>query len=339
MRKCSVWGWAAAKGIDSLDLKEAYSLVQPGLNGVESDFKNLIDSQAEFREMEKMLSQVLVGGKIVRPTLTLLSGSFYNYDLALLQPMATSTELMHIATLVHDDAIDSADVRRGHATINSIWGVDLAILVGDFLFARAGELAAKTGNIRVVTLFSQTLGIIARGEVKQALSAFRLDQTFGQYIERVAAKTAALFTLATESGSVLSGAPEESVRVLHEYGYNLGIAFQIVDDILDFVGNEKEVGKPVGADLAQGTFTLPAYKLLERSPVDNPLVKVARKENLQENIKKVIDMVRSSDIIDECYQLAGNYRNLACQELNKLPDIPAREALVSLADYVVKRKK
>ena len=213
---------------------------------------------------------MLVGGKVVRPTLTLLCGSFYDYDLTLLQPMATATELMHIATLVHDDAIDSADTRRGHATINSIWGLDLAILAGDFLFARAGEFSARTGNIRVVTLFSQTLGIIARGEVKQALSAFRLDQTFEQYIERVAAKTAALFMLATESGSMLGGAPETSVHILHDYGYNLGIAFQIVDDILDFVGNAKEVGKPVGADLAQGTVTLPARSCWSTIPKTIP---------------------------------------------------------------------
>jgi octaprenyl-diphosphate synthase len=322
-----------------LELKEAYALVQPGLNGVEADFQKLIESQRQFPEMQKMLKQVLVGGKVVRPTLTLLCGSFYDYNLTLLQPMATATELMHIATLVHDDAIDSADLRRGNATINSVWGVDLAILVGDFLFARAGEMSARTGNLRVVTLFSQTLGIIARGEVKQALSAFRLDQTFEQYIERVAAKTAALFTLATESGSVLSGAPETSVRILHDYGYNLGIAFQIVDDILDFVGNAKDVGKPVGADLAQGTVTLPAQKLLERYPKDNPLLKIAAKENLAENIKKVIEMIRASDIIDECYKLAANYCQLACRDLDKLPDKPAREALVALADYVVKRKR
>ncbi|MGA3094270.1 MAG: polyprenyl synthetase family protein [Dehalococcoidales bacterium] len=322
-----------------MELKEAYSLVQPGLNGVEADFKSLVESQREFPEIQKMLKQVLVGGKVVRPTLTLLCGTFYDYDLALLQPMATATELMHIATLVHDDAIDSADMRRGNATINSIWGVDLAILVGDFLFARAGELAAKTGNIRVVTLFSQTLGIIARGEVKQALSAFRLDQTFEQYIERVAGKTAALFTLATESGSVLSGAPEPSVQILHDYGYNLGIAFQIVDDILDFTGNEKEVGKPVGADLLQGTVTLPAQMLLQRYPKDNPLLKIAKKEDLNENIKKVIEMIRASDIIDECYKLAEDYCTLACLCMEKLPDKPAREALVALAEYVVRRKK
>ncbi len=322
-----------------MELSKAYSLVQPGLAGVEKAFEELIDSQQPFPEMQKMLRQVLVGGKVVRPTLTLLSGSFYNYDLKALQPMAISTELMHIATLVHDDAIDSADLRRGRATINSVWGLDLAILTGDFLFARAGEFSAKTGSLRVVTLFSQTLGIIARGEVKQALASFKLDQTFEQYIERVAAKTAALFTLATESGAVLSGAPEEAARILHDYGYNLGVAFQIVDDILDFVGTEKEVGKPVGADLVQGTVTLPAQKLLQRYPKDNPLLAIARKENLPENIKKTIEMIRGSDIIDECYELAESYCRLALAELDKLPDKPAREALVALADYVVKRKK
>ena len=322
-----------------MDLSKAYSLVQPGLNGVEKAFGDLIDSQKAFPEMQKMLSQVLVGGKVVRPTLTLLAGSFYDYDLTRLQPMAISTELMHIATLVHDDAIDSADMRRGHATINSVWGVDLAILTGDFLFARAGEMSARTGSLRVVSLFSQTLGIIARGEVKQALASFRLDQTFEQYIERVAAKTAALFTLATESGAVLSDAPESAVEALRDYGYNLGIAFQIVDDILDFVGSAKEVGKPVGADLAQGTVTLPAQKLLQRYPKDNPLLGIARKENMEENIKKTIEMIRGSDIIEECYELAEDYCRLACADLSKLPDKPAREALSALADYVVKRKK
>jgi len=322
-----------------VELSQVYALVQPGLSEVEATFTRLVDSHEEFPEMQKMLRQVLVGGKVMRPTLTLLSGLFYDYDLKILQPMAAATELMHIATLVHDDAIDSADRRRGHPTINAVWGVDLAILVGDFLFARAGELAAHTGNIRVVGMFSQTLGVIARGEVKQALASFKLDQSFEQYIERVAAKTAALFTLSTVSGGVLSHAPEKSIQILHDYGYNLGIAFQIVDDILDFVGNAKDVGKPVGADLAQGTVTLPAQKLLQRYPNDNPLIAIARKENLANNIQKVIEMVRNSDIIDECYKLAEDYCCRACSDLVKLPDKPATEALRALADYVVKRNK
>jgi len=320
-------------------LSSIHSLVQTGLSGVNADFASLIDSQNNFPEMQKMLRQVLLGGKVVRPTLTLLSGSFYNYNLEQLQPMATATELMHIATLVHDDAIDSADLRRGNSTINALWGVDLAILVGDFLFARAGEMAARAGNIRVVELFSQTLGVIARGEVKQALASFRLDQSIEQYIERVAAKTAALFTLSTVSGGILSLAPEDKVQILYDYGYNLGIAFQIVDDILDFVGNASDVGKPVGADLVQGTVTLPAMKLLQRYPKDNPLIKIARQEDVEDSIRKVIEMIRNSNIIDECYQLANDYSKLALRDLNKLPTKPASQALMSLAEYVVSRNK
>lgn len=322
-----------------MELNEVYALVQPGLLRVDEEFKALIQNQSGFTELERMLAQILVGGKVVRPTLTLLSGSFYNYDLAVLEPMATASELMHIATLVHDDAIDSADVRRGRPTINSVWGVDLAILLGDFLFARAGEFAARTGNNRVVTLFAQTLGIIARGEIKQSFSSFRLPQTFEQYIERISGKTAALFAMATESGAVLSGAPESSVQILKNYGHNLGIAFQIVDDILDFVGTEAEVGKPVGADLAQGTVTLPALKLLQRYSRDNPIEKLFRKEDVALNIKQAIEMVRGSSIIDECYKVAADFVRLAVENLDRLPDKPARQALYSLAEYVVRRKK
>ncbi len=322
-----------------MELSDVYALVQPGLNHVDEEFRYLIASQESFPEMQQMLRQILVGGKIVRPTLTLLAGTFYQYNEARLEPMAASSELMHIATLVHDDAIDSADVRRGRRTINSIWGVDLAILLGDFLFARAGELAANTGNIRAVTLFTRTLGIIARGEIRQAFSSFKLPQGHEQYIERIAAKTAALFTMATESGAVLSEAPESAVRILSSYGYNLGIAFQIVDDILDYIGTEAEVGKPVGADLLQGTITLPAMKLMERYPADNPIEKLIRKEDVEGNIQRAIEMVRESSIIDECYEEAAEYTRRATRDLDKLPDKPAREAFYFLAAYILRRKK
>jgi octaprenyl-diphosphate synthase len=318
-------------------LSNVYALVQPGLDGVEGHFKELIHSQVDFSEMQDMLRQVLTGGKVVRPTLTLLSGSFYSSD-EKLRPMATSSELMHIATLVHDDAIDSAEVRRGRPTINSIWGVDLAILLGDFLFARAGDMAANTGNIRVVKLFTRTLAIIARGEIKQAFSSYRLPQTYAQYIDRISAKTAALFTMATESGAVLSGAPETAVQILSNYGHNLGIAFQIVDDILDYTGTESVVGKPVGADLGQGTFTLPSMKLMALYPGQNPIERIALKEDIGENVKRAIEMVRNSTIIDECYQEAASYARKATCDLKLLPDKPEREALYFLAEYVLRRK-
>jgi octaprenyl-diphosphate synthase len=322
-----------------MELNDVYALVQPGLNRVEAEFRELITAQQEFPELCRMLEQSLVGGKVVRPTLTLLAGSFYRYDSDLLEPMAASSELMHIATLVHDDAIDSANMRRGRPTINSVWGMDLAILLGDFLFARSGELAARTGNMRAVTLFAQTLGTIARGEIKQAFSAFTLGQTFDQYVERIAAKTAALFVMATESGAVLSQAPEPAVQILKNYSHNLGIAFQIVDDVLDFIGTETQVGKPVGADLAQGTMTLPSLILLERFPNDNPVEKVFRKENVARNIQLAIEMVRNSNTIDECYSVAADFARRACADLDKLPDKPARPALVFLAEYILRRQK
>jgi len=205
-----------------MEMQQIYKLVQPELDALKAEFNNIISSQSGFPEMQRMLEQVLVSGKGVRPLLTLLSGMFYDYDVSKLLPMATATETMHIATLVHDDAIDSADLRRGRPTINSIWGVDLSILLGDFLFACAGEYATRTGSMRAVELFTQTLGIIARGEIKQAFSSFKIKQTYDQYLERIAGKTAALFNMSTESGAALSNAPESSVQILKNYGYNLG---------------------------------------------------------------------------------------------------------------------
>jgi geranylgeranyl pyrophosphate synthase len=322
-----------------MEMQQIYKLVQPELDALKAEFNNIISSQSGFPEMQSMLEQVLVSGKGVRPLLTLLSGMFYDYDVSRLLPMATATETMHIATLVHDDAIDSADLRRGRSTINSIWGVDLSILLGDFLFACAGEYATRTGSMRAVELFTQTLGIIARGEIKQAFSSFKIKQTYDQYLERIAGKTAALFNMSTESGAVLSNAPESSVQILKNYGYNLGLAFQVVDDILDFVSTEADMGKPVGADLRQGTITLPSLKLLERYPHDNPIEKIFNQEDVEVNLKLAIDMVRNSAIIDECYQMASDYATMATRELAGLPNKPAREALAALADYIIKRQQ
>ena len=322
-----------------MELKKVYTLVQHGLDGVDREFSKLVESQHDFPEMQRMLSQIMVGGKVVRPTLVFLCGSLFNAPHHRLQSMAIAAETMHIATLVHDDAIDSAHLRRGRPTINSVWGVDMAVLLGDFLFASAGGYAARTDNMRVVSLFTQTLGIIARGEIKQSFSSFKLPQTLEQYLDRIAGKTAALFAMSTQSGAILGNASEESVGILRDYGYHLGLAFQVVDDVLDFTGSEREVGKPVGADLAQGTLTLPSLKLLERCPVDNPVEKVFRHEDSAENIKRAIEMVRSSGILDECYSVAADYARIACTRLSELPDKPAREALHALADYVINRQK
>jgi geranylgeranyl pyrophosphate synthase len=253
--------------------------------------------------------------------------------------MATASELLHIATLVHDDAIDKSDVRRWRDTVNKLWGLEKAILLGDYLFAKAGEFAAATENLRVVKLFARTLETISQGELKQSFDSFKLEHSLENYIERVSKKTAALFSMSTESGAVLSDAPEKSIQILKDYGYNLGIAFQIVDDILDFTSSEEELGKPIGSDLAQGTLTLPAMLLLERYPEDNPVKKLFQNGEKPENVKRAIEMLHGSPIIQECYTLASDYCTKACHNLGQLPDESKRQALAELARYVIERKK
>lgn len=323
-------------------IKEVYKLVKDGLDGVDEQFRVLAGSQdGKFQELHRMLSHLLSGrGKAVRPLLALHAGSLYNYDHQKIVYMATASELMHIATLVHDDAIDKASVRRGQETINKIWGTDKAIIFGDYLFAKAAEYAVDTGSLRVVRLFSQTLEAISYGELMQGFSAFNLEQTYDKYIERITGKTAALFALSTEGGAILSGAPEESIKILREYGLNLGISFQIVDDIFDFIGTEKEMGKPVGSDLAQGTVTLPTMMLMERYPEDNPVKRIFNSEgDKDKNVKEAIELVRNSDIVEECYRVASEYSDKASFNLNRLPDSPNRQALYTMAEYVVKREK
>ena len=329
-------------GEELLPLGQIYAPVQPDLARVENQIRSV--TEVDFPHLAELLSYILSGGKGIRPALTLLSGKFYHYNLDLLVPMATAIELMHTATLIHDDAIDNSPVRRGRPTINHLWGEDKAVLLGDYLFAKSGEFATTTGNLRVIMLFIQTLRIISGGEMIQTFDAFKLEQTHDHYLQRIARKTASLFATATESGAILSQAPEESVGILREYGYNLGVAFQIIDDVLDFIGTEEEMGKPIGSDLAQGTLTLPAMLLLEQDIGNNPVKEIFSNPNMpepdkQKRIKQAIELVRNSSIAQECYEVASDYCVKACHRLGLLPDNPSRQALKDLANLVIRRKK
>jgi len=319
-------------------LNTIYEPVQEDLVRVEDRLRSV--GEVDFPQLSKLLDYSLKsGGKRIRPALVLLSGKFYHYDPNYLLPMATAVEILHTATLVHDDVIDNSPVRRGRPTVNKAWGEDKAILLGDYLLAKSQELVAETQNWRVIKLFAQAFMTLSSGELNQAVNAFNLEQTRQQYRQRISAKTASLISLATESGAILSQAPEKSVEALKEYGHNLGIAFQIVDDILDFIGTEEEMGKPAGADLAQGTLTLPAMLVLERYPGDNPVIRLFRNEDRQKNVELAIELVRNSSIPGECYAVASDYCAKACQNLDLLPDNASRRSLITLAEYVVKRRK
>ncbi len=321
-----------------MELDTIYKPIQEALDKVEDRLRsvNKVDSPYLSTLLDHSLQS---NGKRIRPALTLLSGKFYDYNLDYLLPMATAVELMHTATLVHDDAIDNSLVRRSKPTINKLWGEEKAVLLGDYLFAEAGAFTATTKNLRVIKHFANTLKTISSGELNQSFNAFNLEQSRSQYLQRVAKKTAALFSLATESGAVLSQAPEESIQILIEYGHNLGIAFQIVDDILDFIGSEEELGKPIGSDLAQGTLTLPAILILEYYPEENPVKRLFSSRDEQDNIKLAIELVRNSPITQECYQVASDYCAKACHNLKLLPDNASRQSFIELADYIINRKR
>jgi geranylgeranyl pyrophosphate synthase len=321
-----------------LELSKIYAPIQEELLKVGDRLKAV--SKVDFPHLSELLDYSLQNnGKMIRPALTLLSGKLFNYDLDRLLAMAAAVELMHTATLIHDDAIDNSMVRRGRATVNKLWGEDEAVLLGDYLFAEAGAITASTENLRVIINFSLTLKTISSGEINQAFNSFNLKQGRDQYFRRIAQKTAALFALSTESGAILSGAPEKHIQVLIDYGYNLGIGFQIVDDILDYVGTEEELGKPIGSDLSQGTLTLPAMLILEYYPKNNPVKKLFDNRGGKDEIKLAIEMVRNSSVVQECYQIASDYCVKASHKIKQLPDNVHRQSLIELADYITFRKK
>jgi len=292
----------------------------------------------EYPSLERILESMLShGGKRIRPALTLLAGQLEEYRLDVLIPMATGVELLHTATLIHDDVVDKAGVRRRRPTTFVEWGAGPAVLAGDYLFAAAADQVAMTGNQRVIRLFAQTLMTIAQGELGQVFAAHRWQANRETYFERIGAKTATLFATATESGAVLSQAPERTVQALREYGHNLGMAFQVVDDILDFAGDEDELGKPVGSDLLQGTLTLPAFWLVENYPGDNAIKRYFQNQE-SEDLSEAIETVRNSPGLEEAQTIAVSYGDRARSALQDHPAGPTLSALFDLIDYVLERR-
>lgn len=313
-----------------------YGSVHEDLALVEETFESL--KQADYGPLGEMLDMVLSGGgKLLRPALALLSGRFGHYNLGLLVPLAASVELLHTATLVHDDVIDRAATRRGRPTVNSAFHNSTTVMLGDYLFAHAAEQVVRTDSLRVVRLFSDTLMIMAKGEIRQDLTAYDSRQTIRDYLQRIGGKTAALFATACEGGAIVSGQPDDWTQALRDYGYNFGMAFQIVDDILDFTGSEDEMGKPVGSDLMQGTLTLPSLLLLERSPRSNPVQKYFTRPT-RERLAQAVEFVLDSGVTEESYEMARDFCRRANEALGVLPDIGDRQTLEELAGYILERR-
>lgn len=314
-----------------------YEPIQEGLTRVEENLKNL--GNLGFPFLAQVLSHVFeTSGKRVRPAITLLAASFHPHDHRKSEIMATAVELLHIATLIHDDTVDNSDVRRGRATIGNLWGRNVAVLVGDYIFAASATHVCDTENVRVIRRFSETIMELSSGELSELVQAYNCNQTREQYLDRIYKKTASLFSTAGEAGAILSGAPEETVRALKEYSSNLGMGFQMVDDILDFQGTKEEVGKPVGNDLSHGIMTLPAILALERYPQDQLIPDLFQHPHDEVYLRRAVDMIQNSSSIDDSYQVAGEFCTKALSALEGLPQNPARDSLEELVGYVLTRR-
>ena len=271
-------------------------LVREELQRVEQKMREV--SQVEYDHLAAVLDDLLQsGGKRLRPALVLFSTKFHPADPEKTISLAASVEMLHTATLVHDDMIDNSLVRRGNPTLNATWNRGATVLAGDFLFALAAGLAAETENVRVMSIFAQTLMAICSGELKQIFNSQGHLPTREEYYQRIYSKTASLFIASTEAGAVLSGAPEPEVQALREYGRTLGMAFQIVDDVLDFVGDERELGKPVGSDLRQGIATLPVLYFHEMHPADDVLIKVLN-DPKEEKVRAIVAAIKESGAVE-----------------------------------------
>lgn len=315
----------------------------PLLAPIEGDLQRVLHkmraaAQVELSTLDEALAYVVAqGGKLIRPALAVTTANIYRPTDERVIALAASVEMLHTATLVHDDMIDDSTRRRGQPTLHTLLNPESAVLLGDYLFAQAASWAAETDSVRVVRIFSETLMTIVAGELRQMWAQFDLTRAADDYFARIHGKTAALFAAACESAAVLGGAPESQVDALREYGRLLGLAFQIVDDVLDYAGDAAVLGKPVGSDLRNGNITLPVITYLRTYDRDG-LAEQLRQDRLDPEqadmiVARVLDSPALSDSLEEARRLA----RASQEQLDVLPASVQQERLREVADYVVRR--
>jgi octaprenyl-diphosphate synthase len=300
----------------------------------------IIDELSSDVILINQMSHYIVGsgGKRLRPMLLLLAakalGGVNDHHLIL----AAVIEFIHTATLLHDDVVDDSDLRRGKESANAVWGNAASVLVGDYLYSSAFEMMVRTGNMRVMEILSQTTTAIAEGEVLQLLNCNNPDTTEEKYLEVIARKTAILFSAATKLSAVIVGASPEIEEGLTKYGQHLGIAFQLIDDALDYKANKEDLGKNLGDDLAEGKPTLPLiYAIQNGSESEAKIITDAIRNSNREAFNEVYAVVQKTKAIDYTEHLAKAEAKKAVKALNLLPSSLYKDALISLAKFSVQR--
>lgn len=324
---------------DWTGMQAALELIGNDLRAVEEQFRK--DLASDVPLIRKVGEYVLSsGGKRIRPAMLLLAARLCNYTGDQAIPLASVIEFIHTATLLHDDVVDSATLRRGQASANTLWGNEASVLIGDFLFSKSFSLMVGVGSLDVLRIMSQATTVIAEGEVMQLLYTGDLDLTEEKYISVVRAKTAVLLSAACQCGAILGKAPAEQEQALAEFGMELGIAFQLMDDLLDYTASEADFGKSIGHDLEEGKMTLPLIHTLRHCSADERarIAAIIEQDELStREFAWVTELVQRQGGIDYTIERARSCVESCRRHLASFPDSRCKEALLELAEYVVTR--
>ncbi|MBE1445962.1 heptaprenyl diphosphate synthase component II [Paenibacillus sp. OAS669] len=322
-----------------MKLIDLYTKMKKDISYIEKELERSIDTDhALLREASVHLLKA--GGKRIRPIFVLLGAKFGTYDMERIKHVAVPLELIHMASLVHDDVIDDALTRRGQLTVRSKWDNRVAMYTGDYIFAKALAVATKLENPKIHQILSKAIVEMSIGEMEQIRFFFNPDQTVREYLLRIRRKTALLIAISCQLGAIAAGADEKLSNRLYSFGYNVGMTFQIRDDLLDLIGTEKELGKPPGSDIRQGNITLPVIFALREPELRAPLLselKRIQEADGQTDIQYFIHMIRNSRGIKQAEQMANRYIDKAIMQLKDLPDIQAKKDLIGVAHFIGNR--
>jgi len=320
-----------------MPLDSIRSLVQTDLDATDRFITTELQSHIPL--INQMVQYILnCGGKRIRPLLVLLSARACNHNAKQHIDPAAAIELIHTATLLHDDVVDSSTLRRGHDTAHTIWGNEASVLVGDFLYSRAFQLIVKLQNLTVMNIFSDATNLIAEGEILQLVNCNDPDTTEASYYEVIQRKTGKLFEVGSQLGPAISSASPAACDGLQEYGMNLGIAYQLIDDALDYNASAEQMGKNVGNDLAEGKPTLPLiHALREGTTAEVALIRKAIETGSTDQLDAILAIIESTKAIEYTADAAKKHAYKANLALKHVPESPYRQALHDLSEFVVAR--
>ncbi|SFP41616.1 heptaprenyl diphosphate synthase component II [Salibacterium halotolerans] len=321
-----------------MKLADLYMFLKPDIKKIESELERAVEADHPVLR-EASLHLLHSGGKRIRPVFVLLSAKFGHYEIDRVKYIAAALELIHMASLVHDDVIDDADLRRGSKTIKARWDNRVAMYTGDYIFAKAIEKASFFENETIHRVISNAMMEMCLGEIEQIRDQYNWDQNFKTYLRRIKRKTALLIAVSCQLGAISAGASRKDQNRLYYYGYNVGMSYQIIDDILDFTGTEKELGKPAGGDLKQGNVTLPALYAMHHDPFCREEINRIIGANGDEpgDISPLLDMINRSGGIEYSKTLSRQYLEKAFRSLDELEDISAKKSLLDIASYIGSR--